>query len=107
MVHANEGIGITTAGYLVRWRSHADHDTAWDFIHAELGIENYIKLYTSQHFDMNPDIKEKTMLKKIDWLINMIAVEDQNHARWGIISCDVTPQKDLVLGMRALTRSAP
>ena len=53
---------------------------------------------------MNPDMKEKTLLKKVDWLINMMAVEDQNHARWGIISCDVTPQKDLVLGMRNLEK---
>ena len=76
LVHANEGIGTTSMGYLVRWRSHKDHEVAWDYLHAELEMDNYIKLYTSQHFDMNPDMKQETKLKKLDWLINQLAIRD-------------------------------
>ena len=100
LIHANEGIATTSHGYLVRWRSHTDHNTAWDYLHADLELNNYIKLYTSQHFDMQPNIKEETILRKLDWLVNYLAIRDQNYARWGIITCDVTPQKDLVLGLR-------
>ena len=67
-------------------------------------MDNYIKLYTSQNFEMNPDMKQETKLKKLDWLINQIAIRDQNYARWGIISCDITPQHDLVLGLRDATK---
>ena len=74
LVHANEGIGISSEGYLVRWRSHADHNVAWDYPHADLEMDNYIKLYTSQHFDMHPDMEEATKLRKLDWLINKLAV---------------------------------
>ena len=56
LVHASEGINITTGGYLVRWRSHADHHTAWDYLHADMEMENYVKLYTSQQFDMHPEM---------------------------------------------------
>ena len=87
-------------GFLVRWSSHWDHNNAWDYLNAELEMDNYIKLYTSQHFDMQPGMKNETMLRKIDWLINQIAIRDQNYARWGIITCDISPQKDLILGLR-------
>ena len=100
LIHANEGIATTSQGYLVRWCSHADHNTAWDYLHVELEMNNYIKLYTSQHFTMQPNMKEETMRRKLDWLINQLAIRDQNHARWGIVTCSVTPQKDLVLGLR-------
>ena len=100
LVHANEGISITTAGYLVRWRSHSDHNTAWDYLHADMEMENYVKLYTSQHFEMNANMEEDTRLRKMDWLINRIAVHDHNNERWGIISCDITPQKDIIMGLR-------
>ena len=105
LVHANEGINITTAGYLVRWRSHSDHTTAWDYLHAELEIENYVKLYTSQHFDMRRNMENDTKMRKMDWMINRIAIQDQNYARWGIVSCDITPQKDIVLGLRDLRKT--
>ena len=49
---------------------------------------------------MQPGIKEETILRKLDWLINQIAIRDQNYARWGIILCSITPQKDIVLGLR-------
>ena len=93
-------MSVSTGGYLVRWRSHSDHNTAWDYLHAEMEMENYIKLYTSQHFDMHPTMENDTKIRKIDWLINQLAIQDQNYARWGIISCDITPQKDIVMGMR-------
>ena len=51
---------------------------------------------------MHPDMENETKLRKIDWLINQLAIQDQNYARWGIISCDITPQKDIVMGMRDL-----
>jgi len=63
-------------------------------------MDNYIKLYTSQHFTMQPNMKEETMRRKLDWLINQLAIRDQNHARWGIVVVGITPQKDLVLGLR-------
>ena len=49
-------------------------------------MDNYIKLYTSQHFEMHPNMEEATKLRKLDWLINKLAVQDQGYARWGIIS---------------------
>ena len=55
---------------MVRWSSHTDHNTAWDYINVELEMDNYIKLYTSQHFAMQPNMKDETMRKKLDWLIN-------------------------------------
>ena len=61
---------------MVRRCSHADHNTAWDYLHADLEMNNYIKLYTSQHFAMQPGMKEETMLKKLDWLINQLAIRD-------------------------------
>ena len=76
LINANEGIATTTMGCLVRWRSHKDHNAAWTYLHADLEMNNYIKLYTSQHFAMQPGMKEETMLKKLDWLINQLAIRD-------------------------------
>ena len=44
------GMSITSWNYLIHWQSHADSRTAWDYINPDLGIENYVKIYTSQNF---------------------------------------------------------
>ena len=48
---------------------------------------------------MHPDLEEEPVRQRLDFLINQIAIIDQRYARWGIRSLDITPQKDIVLGM--------
>ena len=45
-------MSITSQNYLIHWQSHADYRAAWDYINADLGIENYVKIYSSQNFEM-------------------------------------------------------
>ena len=54
-----EGMCVTTQGYLAHWQSHDSHATAWDYISTDLSIKNYVKLYTSKHFEMHRDQGEE------------------------------------------------
>ena len=47
LVSGCQGMSITSQNYLIHWQSHADYRAAWDYINADLGIENYVKIYTS------------------------------------------------------------
>ena len=84
-------MSITSQNYLIHWQSHADYRAAWDYINADLGMENYVKIYTSQNFSMHPNLEDEGINKRLDFLINQIALTDQRYARWGIRSLDVTP----------------
>ena len=57
----------------------------------DLDLENYVKIYRSQNFNMRPDLTEEPINKRLDWLINKLAIEDQRYAKWGIRSLDITP----------------
>ena len=50
LVSGCQGMSITSQNYLIHWQSHADYRAAWDYINADLGMENYVKIYTSQNF---------------------------------------------------------
>ena len=100
LVYANSGMSLTSEEYIVRWQSHADHKAAWDFINLELDIEHYVKIYTSTLFEMKPDMRDHKKKEQLDWVINSLAIKDQRHARWGIVSCDITNRMDVVLGLR-------
>ncbi len=46
LLHYSYGMCVTTAGYLVHWRT-LDDNTAWDHLIGELDMECYLKVYTS------------------------------------------------------------
>ena len=48
---------------------------------------------------MHPELEEEPVRQRLVSLINQIAIADQRYARWGIHSLDISPQKDIVLGM--------
>jgi len=72
----------------------------WDYINTELDITNYVKLYTSRFIEMTPGTDGETQMNKIDHIINNLAHVDVRYKHWGIHSCDITPSKDIVLGLR-------
>ena len=84
-------MSVTSQNYLVHWQSHADYRAAWDYINSDLGMENYVKIYTSHNFNMHPDLEEEPTRTRLDFLINQMAITDQRYARWGIRSLDITP----------------
>ena len=76
LVSGCQGMSITTQNYLIHWQSHADYRSAWEYIHADLGIEHYAKIYTSQHFQMHPTLEEEPINKRLDFLVIQIAIVD-------------------------------
>ena len=54
---------------------------------------------------MHPELEEEPTRHRLDFLINQLAITDQRYARWGIRSLDITPQKDIVLGMNDAIKS--
>ena len=54
---------------------------------------------------MRRNMENDTKMRKMDWMINRIAIQDQNYARWGILSCEITPQKDIVLGLHDIQKT--
>lgn len=63
-------------GYLVPWRSHSNHQSAWDYINTDMDIENYVKLYSSKHFDTHPGMTEELQKQQLDHIINSLAMID-------------------------------
>ena len=48
---------------------------------------------------MYPFQTEETNLAYLDDIVNQLAIVDQRK-KWGIHSCDIKPNKDIVLGLR-------
>ncbi len=82
----------------MHWETSAQHKSVWEYFTHGLREKNYVKVYTSKILK-KLNVDEDEQKRRLDAVIDCLAFRQRAHERYRIMRVDMTPQKDIVIGM--------